>query len=143
LKSYNQFRTLRIPHLNKAGNFEHGDVDLAIQRQASSAATMIWQMLNPDFKVEPFGDPAGGIAVAINELRSWPSFANANTRGRDTIDGLTYATVSIESFHNGIHNLLGTGARGGGDPLAIKRPEDTGFAGHMGDTSYAAVSLIG
>lgn len=86
------------------------------------------QMLNPDHFVTEKGrqsDP-NAAKIAINEARDWRAFANHQQFKEETkIDGKTYPTVSVESWHDGIHVLLG----GGQD-----------VAGHLGDPRVAAVS---
>ena len=77
---------------------------------------MLWQMLLPDQKAKSL-DKAD-VSILINEERPWESFANNSVKvlnpkdGRQTegvwIDRHPYATVSLESFHDGIHVLLGT-----------------------------------
>jgi hypothetical protein len=105
-----------------------------IQRQAAASAVMVWQMLNPDEKAKSLD--SSKIEILINEERSWESFANDRV-GVDSIRGHTYSTVSLESFHDGIHVLLGTG-QGHLDPQM-----KAGYTGHMGDPRFAAVSIDG
>ena len=81
-------------------------------------------MLNPDQKQKAWKD--GKIEISINEQRSWASFANS-TAPPEEIENHTYATVSCESFHDGIHGMIGTGR---------------GYLGHMGNPSFAAVSIL-
>jgi hypothetical protein len=127
---YDKNQTVRVPHKNEQGLVEQGNVDLAVQRQAASSAILIWQMLNPDEKSKPLGN-TGNLEILINEERSWNSFAN-DRNWSDNIDGHTYSTVSLESFHDGIHTLLGTASG----------PGDRNFKGHMGNPAFAAVSII-
>ena len=90
-------------------------------------------MLNPDHKAAPLGSGPGAQQIAVNEVRDWSSFANHNHRNRRTgkdetlIRGQRFPTVSVESFHDGIHGLIGTGDGSNG-------------IGHMGNPQVAAVS---
>ena len=114
--------------LSKIDGISENDVllDTAVRLQASSLATSLWQMLHPEAeavdaetrKIEP--------GVQINDERSWDTFANHNIRSHQ---GSTkeYATVSLESFHDGIHGLIGTG--------------NDNMKGHMGDPRWAGVGV--
>jgi hypothetical protein len=87
-------------------------------------------MLNPDHTATPSSPGSSAPKIFINEVRNWSAFANHSGEGKTTIEGKTYPTVSVESFHDGIHNLLGTGGGLGGAP------------GHMGNPRVAAVSTF-
>ncbi|OCL06437.1 hypothetical protein AOQ84DRAFT_355469 [Glonium stellatum] len=76
-------------------------------------------MLNPDEKAKSVGR---SMEILINEERSWESFANHSVGKRD-IRGHTYSTVFLESFHDDIHLMLGTGNT---------------YAGHTGNPRCAA-----
>lgn len=91
---------------------------------------MVWQMLNPDEKGQSLDKDK--ITVLVNEERSWESFANDRVISSE-IRGHNYSTVSLESFHDGIHVLLGTGR----DPTG----KTNGYTGHMGNPAFAAVSM--
>ena len=108
-------------------------VDLVIQRQGVDAANLVWQLLNPDQKQQALHNEK--VEILINEERSWESFANDKVYG-ENIKGNYFETVSLESFHDMIHVLLGTG----GGHIA---PNRSGFKGHMGNPRYAAVSISG
>jgi hypothetical protein len=105
-----------------------GSLDLAIRRQASSNAILLIQMLNPDHTVAPLNSRPGAPTVAINEVRNWAAFANHSGGWQTTFNGRVFPSVSVESFHDGIHNLIGTGG------------VRAGRAGHMGNPQVAAVS---
>ena len=106
-------------------------------------------MLNPDQKEKAKGNP--NLQIFVNEKRSWSSFANDHYQ-TDSIEGYSYATVSLESFHDGIHVLLGTGTKVDWDPRSGKilferqghLPKElrSNFQGHMGDPRFAAVSFL-
>ena len=86
-------------------------------------------MLNPDQIQKAVEDST--VEIKINEERSWESFANDKVLSYKIESGThkySFATVSCESFHDGIHVLIGTGS-------------DPRMKGHMGNPSYAAVSL--
>ena len=125
--SYSNIRTTRAPSGNKKNETNDPNLDLAIRRQAGTNATLIVHMLNPDHVVEPENSRPGAPKIAINELRGWGSFANHNSGWDTTIKGKVYPTVSVESFHDGIHGLIGTG---------------DGGRGHMGNPTVAAVSVL-
>ena len=93
-------------------------------------------MLNPDQIEKALYHPT--VEIKINEERSWTSFANDSVL-RYRSGGYSFATVSCESFHDGIHVLIGTGQDKKGKSLL---PEElqTISTGHMGDANYAAVS---
>ena len=108
-----------------------------IQRQAAASALMVWQMLNPDEKGESLDKDK--ITVLVNQERSWDSFANDRVLSSE-IRGHNYSTVSLESFHDGIHVLLGTGRDPTGKSLLGSQPTN-GYTGHMGNPAFAAVSI--
>ena len=82
-------------------------------------------MLNPDQKGGSLDHEK--IEIMVNEERSWESFANDRNL-TDTIRDHKYATVSLESWHDNLHVMIGTGK--------------DGCAGHMGNPAYAAVSMV-
>ncbi len=82
-------------------------------------------MLSPDQKGKSLDQE--NVEIMINEERSWESFAN-DRKLTDTIRAHKYATVSLESWHDSLHIMVGTGK--------------DGYTGHMGDPAYAAVSVI-
>lgn len=96
-------------------------------------------MLNPDEKQKAHNNEK--VEILINEERSWETFANDQFR-EDKIKGNYFATVSLESFHNGIHLLLGTG-RNLRNQSHLPPELQSGFQGHMGHPSFAAVSISG
>ena len=95
-------------------------------------------MLNPDEKQKARGSGNEKIEILINKERSWHSFANDRAT-EDVINGNSFATVSLESFHNGIHVLLGTGRNLKGD--LVPEISRSGFQGHMGNPKFAAESI--
>lgn len=120
---YSQVETTRVP--DTQGNTNNKALDLSIQRQSGNLATKIWHMLNPDES----SVNSQGVKVMVNEERSWNSFANMNVPDA-IIGGESFATVSVESWHNGVHNLIGTGNIGGA--------ANNEFTGQMADPAYAA-----
>lgn len=115
-------------------------LNLAIQRQASAYATLLLQMLNPD-SVSPKFSGSRAPKVIINEVRSWSSFAN-HSGSPETFNGAVYPTVSVESFHDGIHTLLGIATWGDdlGNDLVNRQKLSLTKEGHMGNPRVAAVS---
>ena len=95
-------------------------------------------MLNPDEKQKARNNEK--VEVLINKERSWESFANDRVH-EYAIKENVFATVSLESFHNGIHILLGTGMNLKGQSL-LPRQLQSAFNGHMGDPRFAAVSIL-
>ena len=96
-------------------------LDAAVRNQAATLATQLWQMLHPDLEVDQ-----NDASFHINEVKDWTKFANRNERF--FVKGTkTYANVSLESWHDSIHGLIGTGV--------------SGQKGHMGNPQYAGVSL--
>ena len=132
--SFNTFRTARVPTPRSNNETDNDAVDLVIQRQAVAAATLMWQMLNPDQKQR--ADKNEKVEILINEERSWHSFAN-DRDSSEVIRGNKFATVSLESFHNGIHVMLGTGKNNWGETPEIQ----SRFRGHMGAPGFAAVKI--
>lgn len=101
-------------------------LDLKIQRQAVSSVTKLWKLLSPY---------APHDGTHNNDLRSWSSFATHNAfdprtdkpiidaNGRPVRNSDT--AISLESWHDNIHGLIGTG---------------NNYYGHMADPSIAGVS---
>ena len=82
-------------------------------------------MLQPDYKQAAKG---GGAEININEVRPWSSFGTTliNSdfgRRAEALDfrGNEYETVSVEGWHNRVHNLVG---------------------GHMGNPEFAGFEPI-
>ena len=96
-------------------------------------------MLNPEEKQKALHNEK--VEKLINEERSWETFANDPVPGQE-IKGNYLATVSLESFHNGILVLLGTGRNDKKQSL-LPRELQSCFHGHMGHPSFAAVSISG
>jgi hypothetical protein len=136
--TYDEVQTIRLPHMGENGKLEHGNVDRAIQRKANDFATMIWQMLNPDHVGERIDKVTEDVGVLINEVRSWESFANDEV-DEEVIGGHAYSTVSLESFHDDIHVLLGTSTIA---EEKFRDSEGRDLAGHMGNPMFAAVSIV-
>ena len=90
-------------------------------------------MLNPD-EIKT-ADNDSTMKIKINQERTWDTFANHTVKTyqkNENSKEYSFATVSCESFHDGIHVLIGTGK----PPPGL----ESKFTGHMGDTGYAAVS---
>lgn len=143
--SYNTVHTSRIPTSN--GDTNDANVDLAIQRQAAARATLIWQMLNPNLVEQDLTHSGAASAVEINQKRSWESFATRAHDNVEVINGLQYTAASLESWHDGIHVLVGTGSWWDptktikDDPKApISVQNKSNMSGQMGKPAWAAVS---
>lgn len=96
--SYNTIQTARVPTVRSKGLNDNEQVDKAISRQAVAAAVMVGQMLNPDFmQKSKIGD---GAAILVNQHRSWSVFSNHDAGNAVTVDGKSYAALSLESFHD-------------------------------------------
>ena len=115
---YNQKQTTRTP--NKDGTTDNQYLDLGIQRNANNLASKIWQMLNPD-EVD-----RNGAQILVNQERPWTTFANDQVSFFESGEKMI-ATVSLESWHNSIHGLIGTGQLG-----RMKGPQ-----GQMGNPAFA------
>ncbi|KAM3080283.1 hypothetical protein ACMFMF_003694 [Clarireedia jacksonii] len=99
-------------------------------------------MLNSDHTAAPFSSGSRAPKVFVNEVRSCSAFANHSGRGKTTIEGKTYPTVSVESFHDGIHNLLGTGG-GSYDEDPQNNHKLGGVSGHIANPQVANKSNQG
>ena len=82
-------------------------------------------MLSPDAKKQSLDSDR--VEILINEERSWESFANDEIES-EAIRGHDFATVSLESWHDGLHVLVGTG-------------QDQ-YRGQMGNPAFAAVRSL-
>lgn len=116
----NKAQTARSPGTN--GQSDNSYLDQVIQQQGVALANKFWKMMSPD---EVATNPRTGAQVYINQLRPWSFFANHNAEygisQKLQIDGQAYSTVSLESWHDGVHVMIGQGIRGGkegqmGDP---------------------------
>ena len=90
-------------------------LDLRIRRQAISSSTKLWKLLSRYNKEHS------------NETRSWASFANhkvVDPQSRKIGGGRADTSISLESWHDDIHLLVGTG---------------DGYTGHMADSAVAGV----
>ena len=94
-------------------------------------------MLNPD-QTQTSEKGGRSLEIKINEERSWNSFANDQVQTYET-RGFSFATVSCESFHNGIHLLIGTGQKPNMESLLPEELQSSS-TGHMGSPYFAAVS---
>ena len=138
-------KTTRIPTEKDESNVPF--IDLAIQRQAAARATMMWQMLNPDLTAGDLGDKSTIKTEKINDYRNWEAFANRDENNQVTIKGKTFYSPSIESWHDGIHVLMGTGSWYNGgmpvfDPIASGVKNPSSRRGHMGQPRFAAVRML-
>ncbi|KAK6086913.1 tyrosinase [Seiridium cupressi] len=112
--------TTRTPSKGSTGaaDSNYDDLEMKIQRQTQVLATSLWHMLNP----EEIGDNnITGQKVKVNQLRSWNLFANHDATSNE------FATQSVESWHDAIHMLVGTGV---------------GFSGHMSNPAIAAFDPV-
>ena len=104
-------------------SYEDKLLDAAVRSQAANLATKLWQMLHPVGKAE--SKDLKGASVQIDDERDWNEFANHFVGTFD--NKLTpYTNVSIESWHDQIHGLIGFG--------------HDGKEGDMGNPRYAGVS---
>jgi len=116
--------TVRAPSRN--GETDITRLELGLRRQIISIGTNLWKLLS-----EYTNDDNHN-----NELRTWSSFSTHNVIDPGTdkpkIQGngdpvyQTDTAVSLESWHDKIHGLIGTGQ---------------GYGGHMGDPAIAGVSF--
>lgn len=140
---YNAEQTSRIPKDDGLPNDEY--CDLAIQRQAAARATMLWQMLNPDITADKdISDRPTGTPVKVNDAKTWNQFAN-NSSNKVTVGNRVFAMPSLESWHDGIHVMLGTGQfhdptrKFSGRGVGSDEPRR---GGQMGNASIAAFDPI-
>ena len=133
-----QFYTIRSPGRDGGPNiYEHGyeeklGLNLKIQRQGTELTTALWKLLARYDNTNKID----------NRSRTWESFASHYVYKPGTQDPIIEAdrnnptrsrfkknetSVSLESWHDKIHILVGTG---------------TGYGGHMGDPAYAGVGSI-
>ena len=112
--------TVRTPNAKGETNYDDNGEDdekrreglnLKIRRQAKSQNAKLWKLLSTYE-----GDKD-------NKTREWMSFANHWVGGSKESGDRLDSSVSLESWHDGIHGLVGTGST----------------AGHMGDIALAAV----
>ncbi|CAG8980482.1 hypothetical protein HYALB_00013118, partial [Hymenoscyphus albidus] len=116
--------TVRTPGRN--GETSVANLELGIQRQTVSISTNLWKLLSR----------YTNDGQHNNELRTWSSFSTHNVidprtdkpiiQGGDVVYQNDTA-VSLESWHDNIHGLVGTGQN---------------FAGHMGNPAIAAFDPI-
>ena len=115
--------TIRAPSMD--GETDVSRLELGLRRQIISIGTNLWKLLS-----EYTND-----AEHNDELRTWSSFSTHNvidprtdkpvlqSNGRPVHQ--TDTAVSLESWHDNIHTLIGTGQ---------------GYGGHMGNPAIAGVS---
>lgn len=119
--SFNTEHTTRCP--DETGETNVNNFNQAVQGQAVNFANTIWQLLTPgpDPKLQE-----SGVQVNINAVRTWEVFSNHSSSAQVNVNGNLYSSPSIESFHDRIHGLIGSGTGG--------------HAGQMGYPPWAAVS---
>jgi hypothetical protein len=98
---------------------DRSGLELRLRRQAMATVTNIWKLLSRYTDDEH-----------DNDVRPWSSFATHNVT--DPRSGRVVAiqndtAVSLESWHDTMHGLIGTGV---------------GYAGHMGVVGVAGVSIV-
>ena len=102
--------TLRAP---RNGVSDDGQLGLNFQSNAQMLSTQLWQLLNP--------------TSIDNTTRPWDKFANHYMyKVRRGPNDFWEADTSLESWHDQIHGLVGSGS--------------AGTDGHMGIVSVASVS---
>jgi hypothetical protein len=111
--------TVRGPTTRTRADTDDVYLEEAVQLQTRQMATYVRQMPNPE---EELDVSETGARIKVNEWRPWNYFAN-HSRVRGGAAWKVQAIRSIESWHDNIHNLIGTGKN---------------FTGHMGDPSVAA-----
>ena len=111
--------TVRTPNAKGETNYDDDDdeewregLNLRIRRQAKSQSAKLWKLLSTY------------EGTVDNKTRKWMSFANHWLGGRrnqnsDRLD----SSISLESWHDDIHGLVGSGRT----------------TGHMGVVPFAAV----
>ena len=111
--------TLRTPNARGETNYDDDaearreGLNLKIRRQAKSQSAKLWKLLSTYE-----GD-------VDNKTRKWMSFANHWIGGQPNKkwDNILDTSISLESWHDDIHGLVGTGRT----------------TGHMGRVPFAAV----
>lgn len=112
--------TLRTPNAKGETNYdddaENADkrrdgLNLNFRRQAKSQNAKLWKLLSTYERTKD------------NKTREWMSFANHWVGGSKESGDRLDSSVSLESWHDGIHGLVGTGST----------------TGHMGIIPFAAV----
>lgn len=114
-------------------------------------ASAVLQLLSPEYKAhvvrwskadrEWVPDPSKTSELDVNVQRTWRDFAQhgdnkGNTGAVLGKDGLYYNNLSVESFHDSIHVLLGTGSGALDNDPGL---DDTRAAGHLATPTIAAV----
>ena len=102
--------TVRSP---ERGPTNYSALNGTIQAQAQNSATKVWHMLNPDLDGS---EKDLGSDGERNRVRTWETFSNHHAGHRDP-------TISIESWHDYIHNLVGSGI---GSTGQMTRPQVAG-----------------
>ena len=173
MPGYNTVRTARRPRYTMGRQSDNQFLDLTIQRQASDLATMLWQMLHPDL-VRHAGNPDGtkdqgtvkdkstkeGHYHGGNKadttpksaaLGAWSAFSTHNVEGIDDgTSGVFYPTVSLEHWHDLVHEFVGQGENAEGardmkdfvDATGKAKDDEYASMGQMGDPKYAGFEPI-
>ncbi|KAK4958258.1 hypothetical protein LTR10_004684 [Elasticomyces elasticus] len=110
--------TARTPTVASKGESDYVFLEEAIQLQTQVMATNIWHLLNP---AEIGLNQMTGRSVKINQAKPWTVFASHAATSDE------FAAQSLESWHDNIHNLVGSGK---------------GKAGAMSDPSVAAFEPV-
>lgn len=115
-------------------------LELTIQRQGVSMASSFWKLLSPDEVVLT----SMNEKIFINRVRPWSFFANHNdTHNADmgVKDQILFKGVSLESWHDGIHTMIGQGrlVDQQGKSVVPKAKESLfAYAGQMASPAVAA-----
>lgn len=104
--------TVRTP--DQKGNTDDAMLQDKIQRQYQGLSNALYYLLNP------------GKGGPDNRARTWEAFANHFVNKVNSAQGFQPPSVSLESWHDQIHGLVGSGRS----------------AGHMNDPAVASVSLF-
>ena len=111
---------------------------------------MIWHMLNPDITDAEVVGASSSVPIKINDHRTWEQFANRGSGNVVAVGGRRFTMPSLESWHDGIHVLLGTGQYydatekfgQGRDVPGIPKDGKTATAGQMGNPAWAAFDPV-
>ena len=99
--------TIRTPNLKGETTIDGpkggATLNQKIRRQAKPESAKVWQMLNPDEK--------------DNQIRIWETFANHYEKPGET--KRWESNVSLESWHDDIHILVGSGDHNAGNMAKV------------------------
>ena len=125
---------MRTPGLDGETIYEDANregLNLKIQRQAQNQSAKLWKLLSTYTYEWKAGDKLDFRQEWLdrthdNTKRSWSAFATHTINNNPKVYQYD-SSISLETWHDDIHNLVGTGSS----------------PGHMGDPSIAAVGFLG